>query len=104
MARRRVGRRNRASSGGDQLMPLPGGYLFDTNILVHLIRNDPFGQFLRSTYGLLSGYHAIRMSIVTVGELEALVRKRSWQASKQMELGLILSQVSIIDISHVAVL
>lgn len=85
-------------------MPLPGGYLFDTNIFVHLIRNDLFGQFIRSTYGLLSGYNAIRMSIVTVGELEALVRKRNWQAAKQMQLSIILSQVSIIDISDVAIL
>jgi hypothetical protein len=36
-------------------MPLPGGYLLDTNILVALLRRNDQGRFLKATYGLLSG-------------------------------------------------
>ena len=31
-------------------MPLPGGYLLDTNILVQLMRNNDLGRYLEATY------------------------------------------------------
>jgi hypothetical protein len=31
-------------------MPLPGGYLLDTNILIHLLRNDDLGKYLANQF------------------------------------------------------
>jgi predicted nucleic acid-binding protein len=30
-------------------MPLPGGYLLDTNIVLALVRGNPFGRYLDGT-------------------------------------------------------
>lgn len=47
-------------------------YFLDTNILVHLVRNDATGQHLNQTYGLLLTEPRPLVSGVTEGELRSL--------------------------------
>ena len=56
-------------------MPLAGGYLLDTNILVHLLRNNDLGQFLDATCRLLTPPTQVSVSIVTVEGLYSLANK-----------------------------
>ena len=56
-------------------MPLPAGYLLDTNIVLALVRGNPFGAYLDGTYGLTRSLNPFVISLVTVGEMFALVEK-----------------------------
>ncbi len=80
-------------------MPLPNGYLLDTNILVHLVRRDALGRYLDATYGLTNGRHAFILSIVTIGECFALAGKFGWEAVKRDKLNEILAQFEWYDIA-----
>jgi tRNA(fMet)-specific endonuclease VapC len=85
-------------------MPLPGGYLLDTNILVALVRGNLFGQYLDATYGLRSGCNPFALCIVTVGEMYALSRKLRWGAPKQAALTSLLAGFVVLDISDAQIL
>jgi predicted nucleic acid-binding protein len=80
-------------------MPLPGGYLLDTNVLVHLLRNNNLGQFLDATYHLLTPPAPIPVSIVTIGELYALANKFNWGAAKRTALDNLLACLIWVDIN-----
>jgi tRNA(fMet)-specific endonuclease VapC len=85
-------------------MPLPGGYLLDTNILIDLIRGNALGQYLDKTYGLTAGENPFILCIVTVGEMYALSAKFKWGAAKKAALASLLAQFVWTDISDPAVL
>jgi predicted nucleic acid-binding protein len=85
-------------------MPLPGGYLLDTNIIVHLIRQDALGQYLEATYGLLPPALPRPVCIVTVGELYALANKFAWGAAKRAALAALLGHFLRVDINDPLIL
>lgn len=85
-------------------MPLPGGYLLDTNILVALIRGKAFGQYLDATYGLRAGRNAFTLCVVTIGEMYALAGKFQWGAPRRAALDQLLTGFSVIDISDQQIL
>lgn len=90
-------------------MPLPGGYLLDTNILVALVRGNPLGFYVDATYSLSKAQNAFMISIVSVGEMYALVEKfkaqgQAWGPPKVQRLEQLLAQVVWIDISSPAIL
>lgn len=90
-------------------MPLPGGYLLDTNIVLALVRGNPFGLYLDATYGLTRTLNLFLISVVTVGEMYALVEKfkvqgQAWGAKKLAALDDILRQLTWEDISDPAIL
>ena len=80
------------------------GYLLDTNILVHLIRNNTAGVAVASNYGLDAGLSHCVISVVTVGEMLALVRKFAWGMTKSTQLQKVLEQVVWVDINNPAIL
>jgi tRNA(fMet)-specific endonuclease VapC len=55
-----------------------GRYLLDTNILVHSIRDDATGAYIRNQYGLLMAMPRPLISVVTEGELRSLVYQFGW--------------------------
>lgn len=65
-------------------------YLFDTNILVHLIRDDATGQQVRAQYQPFSQDPKPRFCVVTEGELRSLALQFGWGRQKlnQMEFAL----------------
>jgi tRNA(fMet)-specific endonuclease VapC len=85
-------------------MPLPGGYLLDTNILVALIRGNALGQHLDATYRLTAGATSFILCVVTVGEMYALMGKFKWGPAKRNALASLLSQFVWTDISDSAIL
>ena len=74
-------------------MATPPVYLLDTNILVHLIRGNATGAAILSNFGLLHGMNRCIVSVVTVGEMYALVRKWGWGSKKITDLEKLLGQV-----------
>jgi predicted nucleic acid-binding protein len=80
-------------------MALPGGYLLDTNILVHLLRNNDLGKYLATTYGLSTLTNPFILSVVTVGELYSLAIRFGWGAVKRTALDAILNNFTWVDIS-----
>lgn len=79
-------------------------YLFDTNILVHLIRGKTAGLGMVASFGLQSGYGQCVISVVTVGEMYALARKWNWGPQKVADLERLLAQIVWVDINHLDIL
>lgn len=65
-------------------------YLFDTNILVHLVRADDTGQQIREKYKPFSLDPKPRFCVVSEGEIRSLALQFSWGGQKldQMEFAL----------------
>ena len=85
-------------------MPLPGGYLIDTNSIVHLLRSDEVGRYADVTYGLSASGNRFIMSIVTVGEMYALARKLDWTERKRASMRTPLDNFPWVDISDPRIL
>jgi tRNA(fMet)-specific endonuclease VapC len=79
------------------------GYLLDTNIVLALMRSNPLGMFIESTYGLRASLSHSLISVVTVGEMLSLGRQFGWGKAKLDALETILGQLVSIDIndSHI---
>src|SRR4051794_29254152 len=75
-------------------------YLLDTNILVHLIREKAVGLAIEANFRLRGALHRSVISVVTVGEMYALVRKWNWGTKKQADLQQLLTELVWVDINH----
>lgn len=58
-------------------------YFLDTNILVHLIREDDIGQYIRNQYGVLLIEPRPLISSITHGELRSLSLQWNWGSQKK---------------------
>lgn len=69
---------------------MSGLYLFDTNILVHLVRNDVTGQYVSSKYKPFM--RALKPFICTVseGELHSLALQWAWGKHKLDQMQFLL--------------
>ena len=86
-------------------MPSAGGYLLDTNIVLALIRRNPLGVFLDTTFGITAGLPGpFLISIVTVGELYALAAKFGWGPGARNKLTDLLANIRWVNVSEPAVL
>jgi predicted nucleic acid-binding protein len=65
-------------------------YLFDTNILVHLVRNDSTGQELKSKYSPFLSDPKPFICSVTDGELRSLALQWAWGKHKTDQMGYML--------------
>ena len=66
-------------------------YFLDTNILVHLIRDDATGQYLKKKYSLLVVDPRPLISDVTEGELRSLALQWKWGPQKRSQMEYLLS-------------
>jgi predicted nucleic acid-binding protein len=73
-------------------------YLLDTNILIHLIRDSPLAQHVKTNYDLFAPSQRLFISVVVEGELESLALQNSWGNAKMIELQHYLFTMHIIDI------
>src|ERR1700738_1076790 len=80
-------------------MPLSGGYLLDTNVLVRLVRNDDLGKFLDRTYALSAGGTGLRGSIVTWAEVKSLPIQFGWGTGQRGTLDAMLGGFQRADIN-----
>jgi tRNA(fMet)-specific endonuclease VapC len=66
-------------------------YFLDTNILVHLVRDDTTGQHIKRKYGLLTTEPRPLISGVTEGELRSLAYQWKWGEPKKEQMRFFLS-------------
>ncbi|MFL6237533.1 MAG: type II toxin-antitoxin system VapC family toxin [Thermoanaerobaculia bacterium] len=80
-------------------MTNPRLLLLDTNILIHLVRENRTGKSIDSKFQLRSRPETPLLSIVTVGEALALSKRLSWGVAKVAALEGLLEDLVIVDIS-----
>ncbi|HEX4498361.1 MAG TPA: type II toxin-antitoxin system VapC family toxin [Thermoanaerobaculia bacterium] len=80
-------------------MTLPRLLLLDTNILIHLVRENPTGRSIDSRFSLRRRTERSLISIVTVGETLALSKRLSWGRSKVAAMEALLQDLVVVDIS-----
>src|SRR3990172_12853676 len=86
------------------MIPVDTLIVLDTNVLVHLARNDKLGQKIEVAYDLTKRPVRPIISIVTVGGLFAFARKRSWGEGKIDNLKSIIGNLTVVDIRPQAVI
>ena len=56
--------------------------LFDTNIVLDFLRNGPITQSIDQEFDLNSSDNDLIISVVTIGELNAIALKRNWGVNR----------------------
>lgn len=72
--------------------------LLDTSILVHLIRDSTVGRKVNETLHLTSRPDRPLISVVTVGEVQALALKLGWADKKVKVLDALVRQLVIVHL------
>lgn len=75
-------------------------YLFDTNILVHLVRNDITGQHIRATYSPFLTDPKPFICTVSEGELRSLALQWAWGKQKTNQMGFVLGYFRRVSIER----
>ncbi len=71
-------------------------YLFDTNILLHLIRDSQQYKDWNQTHDFFKDGNIVLTSIVSTGEMESLAHQLNWGDVKRQKLSDVLSQTKIL--------
>ena len=79
-------------------------YLFDTNILLALVRGRQLGAYLKQTFGLSEVLNRPVISIVTHGELWAMAERKGWGEKKRDVLREMLNDLVTIDLNDPAII
>lgn len=74
-------------------------YFLDTNIIIHLLRNDLTGLRIKQQYQLFTPNNQLVISIVSLGELKAFALQRNWGIQRLAALENILQLMIIADIN-----
>lgn len=80
------------------MIPFDSLVLLDTNVVVHLARDNTLGRRINEDYQLSERRVRPLISIVTVGELFAFARKRGWGDRKVEKLKDIVRGLTVADI------
>jgi tRNA(fMet)-specific endonuclease VapC len=78
---------------------LPGStlVLLDTNILVHLVRQDATGAWIENAYSLTTRPERPLFSTITEGEILGFAKQRGWGATRVAELSRLLGELVRVD-------
>jgi tRNA(fMet)-specific endonuclease VapC len=79
-----------------------GPYILDTNIVVHVLRDDDVVAMIERAVDL-EGQRNFT-SVVVVGECLALAKRRGWGARKEEALQALLAQLVVVDINRAEIL
>ena len=74
-------------------------YLLDTNIIIHLLRKDLTGEFIKKQYQLFDNSTRLVVSVITIGELHSFALQRNWGFQRKRDLENILNLLLIADIN-----
>ena len=72
--------------------------LLDTNILLHLIRQDATGKRIMRDYQIYSSAHRPVISEVSIGELKSLATQRQWGQKLQDDMLDLLNSFTVMPI------
>ncbi len=75
-------------------------YLLDTNILLTYSRNNAVSKAIEEQYQLFRGTHRLVISIVTLGELDALTKNFNLGAKRQVLIEGLLGSVAVAGIEY----
>ena len=75
-------------------------YLLDTNIILIYSRDTQLFNAIELKYKLLDSSNQLAVSVVTLGELDALIKKSKIGLKRQNKIRTILSEVITIEINH----
>jgi predicted nucleic acid-binding protein len=79
-------------------------YLFDTNILLALLRGGELGQYINQTCSLTEALNKPIISIVSHGELWAMADRNNWGEDKQNALRTMLNDLPTIDLNNPSII
>jgi tRNA(fMet)-specific endonuclease VapC len=74
-------------------------YLFDTNILVHAVRNSPIYQSVEINLDLFSPLNSTHISTVSVGEIYSLALHNKWGQNRQNALEVFLQLTQTLPVA-----
>ncbi|WP_420460606.1 type II toxin-antitoxin system VapC family toxin [Neolewinella sp.] len=75
-------------------------YLLDTNIVIIYSRDKDYAKQIETKYQLFGGDHDLYISVVTLGELDALIKKNKLGQRKIDKIEKILSGIATIGIDY----
>jgi predicted nucleic acid-binding protein len=82
----------------------PRGYLLDTNIVLHWTRDgSPVAAEVERQFQLASSAFKPLVCEVTLGEMQAFARGRSWGASRLSKLAEVAQRLTIVSIASQAI-
>ncbi len=73
-------------------------YLWDTNILVHYIRNSDKYNDWKTRFLFFDEGNNVFLSVINIGEIESLAYQLNWGASRRQRLQEIIEQIQLIGI------
>jgi predicted nucleic acid-binding protein len=82
----------------------PVQYLLDTNILLHLVRQDALARWIEDTYGFVRQAANPLVSVVTEGEIRSLGLQFGWGAVRLARLETLLARAVIVPLEFEGVI
>jgi tRNA(fMet)-specific endonuclease VapC len=82
----------------------PDLFILDTNILVHLIRDSPLGRSVTRHFDLLNPRSSQLISVITVGEILAFGKKRSWGPRKTAAIKDLVGELVVLPLDKEPIL
>ncbi|HEX4037846.1 MAG TPA: PIN domain-containing protein [Acidobacteriaceae bacterium] len=79
-------------------------YLFDTNILLFLVRGKDLGSYIRQVYRLEEILRRPLISIASHGELLAIAARQMWPEKKRAALESVLDSMVTVDLNDPEIL
>ena len=74
-------------------------YLFDTNILLHFVRDSQQYKTWSETYQFFGTDNTVFTSIINMGEIESLAHQLNWGYAKRQRLADLVSQTKILRVN-----
>ena len=78
---------------------MSGLYLFDTNVVLALVRGSALGTYIDTSFRLSAGKRRPAISVVTHGELRVLASRNGWGGAKLAALQNALNALVTVDIN-----
>lgn len=73
-------------------------FLWDTNILLHYIRQSNQFDHLSTRYNFFSGDNKVFLSIISVAEIQSLAYQLNWGAKRRNQLQFFLEKISLLGV------
>lgn len=74
-------------------------FVFDTNILLHYIRENKIFKDIENAFAPFTGGHQVFISVVSIGEIKSIARQNNWGERKLHKMMNILSKLIRTDIN-----
>ena len=73
-------------------------YLWDTNVLIHYIRNSDKYTEWNNRYAFFDNPNQVVLSVINIGEIESLAYQLNWGTSRRQRLQAAINQTRLLNI------